>query len=84
MLKMTGIELELIADIEMYQFLEKWQEVFLTLLKNLVKQRINTYYNSIHIIYYNSKPSKDITHLGANYLYGSAMSNIYHMVGLNG
>lgn len=34
--------------------------------------------------YNNSKPSKDITHLGANYLYGWAMSNIYHMVGLNG
>ena len=47
MLKMTGIELKLISDIDMHLFVEKGktgvrQEVFLTLLKDMIKQIINT------------------------------------------
>ena len=42
MLKMTRIELELILDIGMHLFIEKGGEVFLTLLKDVVKQIINT------------------------------------------
>ena len=42
MFKMTGIELEVISDIDMHLFIEKGREVFLTLLKDIVKQIINT------------------------------------------
>ena len=47
MLKMTGIELKLISDIDMHLFVEKGktgvrQEVFLRLLKVMIKQIINT------------------------------------------
>ena len=44
MLKMIEIELELISDIDMHLFIEKeWGEVFLTFLKDIVKQIINTW-----------------------------------------
>ena len=43
MLKMTEIELGLISDIDSFYLLKKeWEEVFLTLLKDLIKQ-INTW-----------------------------------------
>ena len=38
MLKMTGVKLEKISDIDKYLFIEK----FLTLLKDMLKQIINT------------------------------------------
>ena len=42
-LKMTDIKLEKISDIDMYYLLRKEQEEeFLTLLKNMLKQIINT------------------------------------------
>ena len=42
MLKLTGIELEFISDIDMYSFVEKeMRRLFLTLLKDLVKPVIN-------------------------------------------
>ena len=43
MLKMTGIKLEIISDIGKYLFIEKDQEEqFLTLLKDILEQIINT------------------------------------------
>ena len=54
MLKMTGIELKLISDIDMHLFVEKGktgvrQEVFLRLLKVMIKQIINTWNDMILI-----------------------------------
>ena len=42
MLKMTGTELELVSDIKMY-LKKEWEEVFITLLKDIVKQILNTW-----------------------------------------
>ena len=42
MLKMTGIELEKISDIDKYSFRKEQEEEFLTLLKDMPKQIINT------------------------------------------
>ena len=43
MLKMTGVELEKISDIDIYLFIKKDQEEgFLTLLNDMLKQIINT------------------------------------------
>ena len=42
MLKMNEIDLELFSDIGMYLFVEKGENLFLTLLKDIVKQIINT------------------------------------------
>ena len=58
MLKMTRIKLELISDMTCIYLLKKeWEEVFLTLLKDIVKQIINkcnymmlmNQVNSLHI-----------------------------------
>ena len=58
MLKMTRIKLELILDMTCIYLLKKeWEEVFLTLLKDIVKQIINkcnymmlmNQVNSLHI-----------------------------------
>ena len=43
MLTMTNIELELIVDTKMYLLKKEWEEVFLTLLKDIVKQITNTF-----------------------------------------
>ena len=44
MLKMTGVELEKISDIDIYYLLKKgWEEEFLALLKDTVKQITNTW-----------------------------------------
>ena len=51
-LKMTGIELELISDINIHLFIEKGMRrgIFFTLLKDLVKQIINTWNFMIIVI----------------------------------
>ena len=44
MLKMAEIELELISEMAcIYLLKKKWEKVFLTFLKDLVKQTINTW-----------------------------------------
>ena len=53
MLKMTGIELKLISDIDIHLFVENGKtgsrQVFLTLLKDMVQQIINTWDDMILI-----------------------------------
>ena len=68
MLKMTGIELELITDIEMQFLLKKeWREVFLTSLKD---SKTNNKYMKC---YDSSKENKFIIYLDAENLYAWAM-----------
>ena len=48
MIKMTKIELELISDVDMHLLLKKeWEDVFLTLVKDTVKQIINAWHMMI-------------------------------------
>ena len=48
MIKVTNIELELISDVDMYLLSKKeWEDVFLTLVKDTVKQIINTWHMMI-------------------------------------
>ena len=50
MLKITGFELELISNTYNISLLKKeWEVVFLTLLKDIVKQMTNTWNNVILI-----------------------------------
>ena len=67
---MTGIELELISDIYMYLFVEKRMRGRISYIAKRHSKANNKYMKS----YDNKKPSKYITFLNANNLYGSTMS----------
>ena len=67
---MTGIELELISDIYMYLFVEKRMRGRISYIAKRYSKANNKYMKS----YDNKKPSKYITFLDANNLYGSTMS----------
>ena len=70
MLKMTGIKLELMADIDMYQFIEKGMRGGTSYIANRYGKA-----NNRHMKEYDEKaPSKYIMYLDANNLYGWAMS----------
>ena len=69
MLKMTGVKLEKIFDIDMYLFIEKGLRGGISyILKRYVKPN-NKYMKN----YDPKKPSKFITYLDMNNLYGSTM-----------
>lgn len=70
MLKMTGIKLELITDVDMFQFIEKGLRGGISYIANRHGEANNEYMSS----YDSSKPSKYIMYLVANNLYGWAMS----------
>ena len=70
MLKMTDIKLELMTDIDMFQFIEKGMKGGISIIANRYLKANNKYMKK----YDEKAPSKYITYLYANNLYGWAMS----------
>ena len=70
MLKMTGVKLEKISDIDKYLFIEKGLRGGISYIAKRYAKANNKYIND----YDSKKPSTFITYLHINNLYGWAMS----------
>ena len=78
MLKMTSIKLELMTDIDMFQFIEKGMRGGISYIANRYGDENNKYMKN----YNEMAPSKYIMYLDANNLYGYAMSQYLPTSGL--
>ena len=70
MLRMTEIELELILDTDMHLFIEKGMRGGISYIAERHSKANNKYMQSYNV----NEPSRFITYLDPNNLYGSAMS----------
>ena len=80
MLKMTGIRLEKIVDIDMYLLIEKWLRGGITYIAKRYTKANNKYMKD----YDPTKPSKCISYLDINNLYGGQWVDILLMLDLSG
>ena len=80
MLKMTGINLELITDIDMYQMVEIGLRGGVSYIANRYSEPNNKYLSD----YDKNKDSSYLMYLDANNLSGWAMSQPYQQEDLNG
>ena len=71
MLKMTGVKLEKVSDIDMYLFIEKGLRGGIVYIAKRYSEANNKYMKDYDL----TKPSKYISHLDMNNLYGWARSS---------